>query len=102
MSTNPTPISVDERIAELAAENYDLRTTFAEEYPGMWRMQCKIDRQRVALDRLNRRNATLRFALKVHEHLHGALTDGEWATARDTVSNEQHQARIDKAVPTAA
>lgn len=55
----------------------------------------KEERQRLALDQLNRRNTTLRFALKVHESLHGTLSKDEWKTARDAVANEQHQERID-------
>lgn len=55
----------------------------------------KEERQRVALDFLNHRNTTLRFALKVHESLHGPLSKDEWKEARDAVANTQHQERID-------
>jgi hypothetical protein len=56
----------------------------------------KEERQRIALDALNHRNTTLRFALKVHEKLRGApLTKDEWVDARNAVANEQHQERID-------
>jgi hypothetical protein len=58
----------------------------------------KEERQRIALDYLTKRNTTLRFALKVHEQLHGQpLSKGEWKAARDAVANEAHRERIDAA-----
>ena len=56
----------------------------------------KEERQRIALDYLTKRNTTLRFGVKVMEHVLGrALTLDEWKTARDAVVNEAHKERID-------
>lgn len=93
-----------ERIAELEADLRDLKALTAETHPGVWRMQAKIERQRAALNTMNERQASLRFALKVHESVHGPLAREEWAAARDALAetNPAHAARVEEAVPTAA
>lgn len=108
--SNNTPIisatlSEDElrqRLADMPID--DLRDVLAGSPNGVWRMQGKIERQRDALDAMNRRQASLRFALKVHEQAHGPLTAEEWAAARDAlaVANPAHADRVDEKVPTAA
>jgi hypothetical protein len=62
----------------------------------MWWCMLKARRQSSVLDDLTRRTTTLRFAIKVHEHVLGRpLTWDEWKTARDAVANEAHKDRID-------
>jgi hypothetical protein len=73
----------DKQITELA--EWASKPTFAE---------AKVVRQRQALDFIVRRNTSLRFALKVHEHLHGPLSRDEWAAARTEVASEAHRERI--------
>jgi hypothetical protein len=65
------------------------------------RLLYKVQRQRDALDALNRRTTTLRFAIRVHESLHGQLGKDEWKAARDAVTNEAHRERIDAEVAVA-
>lgn len=74
----------DKQLDELVA--WATKPTWAE---------AKVVRQRKALDYLVKRNTSLRFALKVHESLHGPLTRDQWAAARDALSNEAHKERID-------
>ena len=57
--------------------------------------QRKSLRQRAARDQLNRRNLSLRFALRVHEAIHGPLSREEYLKARDAVQDEQLRERID-------
>jgi hypothetical protein len=103
------PDQKDKKIRELHSEISNLRHTlgiaerdrdmYRDQLEGrkdlMWWAMLKMRGQASALDALNRRTTTLRFALKVHEHLHGALSKDEWKAARDAVANEQHQERID-------
>lgn len=97
---NDTITPEQARIAELEADLRDLKALTAEDHPGLWRMQAKIERQRGALAAMNRRQASLRFALKVHEQAHGPLTRDEWVAARDALAetNPAHANRIDEAV----
>jgi len=100
----------EKRIRQLHNENIELRQklaicerdrdTYLDQLEGrkdlMWWAQLKVHRQRVALDDLTRRNTNLRFALRLHDQLRGhALTKEEWKAARDAMTNEQHQERID-------
>jgi hypothetical protein len=63
--------------------------------------QRKTGRQRTALDQLNRRNSSLRFALRLHERIHGSLTQEEYQKARVEVENEQLRDRLDENPPKA-
>lgn len=66
-----TITDIDRRISELETDLRDLKALTAETHPGVWRMQAKIERQRAALGAMNQRQASLRFAIKVHESVHG-------------------------------
>lgn len=100
----------DKKIQELHNEIFTLRRKLQQAeldrdaYLGqlegrkdlMWWVMAKAQRQARELAPLTRRTTTLRFALKVHEHVLGrALTKDEWKTARDVVANEAHKDRID-------
>lgn len=100
MSTTTT----DDTQAELDA----LRAEVAElrrdrDWPaGLYRMQAKIERQRQALDRLQRRVENQRLVLRTIEELGRGLTDDEWATAKAGVASDQLRDRMTDKVPTAA
>lgn len=91
-----TITDIDRRISELETDLRDLKALTAETHPGVWRMQAKIERQRAALGAMNQRQASLRFAIKVHESVHGPLSRVEWVAARDALAetNPEHVARI--------
>jgi hypothetical protein len=100
----------DKQIRQLHAEIGTLRNTlsiaerdrdmYRDQLEGrkdlMWWAMVKVRSQSKALDVLTRRTTTLRFAIKVMEHVLGrALTKDEWKAARDAVANEAHRERID-------
>jgi hypothetical protein len=102
--------NADDSLRKLHAEASDLRHRLANaerdrdmylaQLEGrkdlMWWSMAKVQRQGRALDELTRRTTTLRFAVKVHEHVLGRrLTKDEWKIARDAVANEAHKDRID-------
>lgn len=100
----------DKRIRELQGEVSNLRHTlgiaerdrdmYRDQLEGrkdlMWWAMVKVRSQASALDALNRRVTTLRFGVKVMEHVLGRRLSGdEWKAARDAVASEAHKDRID-------
>lgn len=88
-----------QRLADMPID--DLRAVLAGS-DGAYRLAEKIRRQGAALDAMNRRQASLRFALKVHEQVHGPLSRDEWVAARDAMTDDQHRDRVDETPVTAA
>lgn len=95
-TTHPITATMNEELLRQRLANMptdDLRAVLAGS-DGANRLAEKIRRQGDNLDWMNRRNTSLRFALKVHEQLHGALTREEWVAARDAMTNDQHRERV--------
>ena len=65
-------------------------------------LQGKAERQRHALDGLNRRVLSLHFALRLMNRLREPVTPAEWKQAREAVANEALRKRIDEKAPEAA
>lgn len=71
-------------LAEARSECVALRAQLeADPCAATWWLQSKVWRQRLALDRLERRNGTLRFALRLMNRLREPVTAQEWKSARD-------------------
>ena len=88
--------SARKAVREAEAERDALRDQLEGRKDSMWWVQLKVYAQGKALNELNKRVTSLRFAGKVHEHILGRrLTRDEWKTARDAVANEAHRDRID-------
>lgn len=85
------------RVLELEGEVSALSAEVAGDLPRAtaW-LQTKVWRQRIALDVLNHKNATLRFRLRTTEHLGRGLTRDEYLKARAEIGNEQLRSRIDE------
>ena len=82
--------TVRAELAELNASDPDPVAT------TRW-LQRKVLRQAAALDTLNRRVVTQRFALRTLAELGRSLSPSEWAQARDRIGNEALRERIDTA-----
>ena len=87
-------------IRELEAERDALRAQLEGDIPRatVW-LQTKVWRQRRALDRLERRNGSLRFALQIMNLLREPVTAQEWASARAAIDDESRRGRIQETVP---
>jgi hypothetical protein len=87
-------------VRELRAERDSLEKLLDGNIPpaASW-LQSKVWRQRRALDRLERRNGTLRFALRLMNELREPVTAAEWSSARAAIDNESRRGRINEQVP---
>jgi hypothetical protein len=84
------------QLVELQAERDVLRSQLEGDVPrATWWLQHKVWRQAVALDALNRRVVTQRFALRTLDDLGRSLTAEEYRAARAAVVNGQLRERID-------
>lgn len=87
---------IHDQLLEITAERDALRAQLDGDLPTATRwLQRKVWRQATALDALNRRVVTQRFALRTLDGLGRSLTREEYRTARDAVSNDQLRDRID-------
>jgi len=105
MKTTTSTGTIEDRatILELRDEVAVLRGLLDGEWPaGAHRMQGKIDRQRFALDRLQRRVENQRLVLRTVNELGRGLTDNEWAAARGSVPSDQLRGRMNETQPSAA
>src|SRR5271155_5180842 len=74
---------------QLQAERDTLRNQLDGKPDLMWWVQAKADRQRKALDLLNRRVVNQRFQLRTLNELGRGLTTAEFLTAKEQLANEQ-------------
>ena len=65
-------------------------------------LQGKAERQRLALDGLNRRVLSLHFALRLMNRLREPVTAAEWNEAREAVADEALRKRVDEKAPETA
>lgn len=83
---------------DLANELEALKALDRGDLPAAYmRKQCKIERQRAALDALNRKVTSQRLVLRTINELGRGLTAEEWAEAKAKV-NEQVAERLDETV----
>lgn len=79
-------MNAEERAKELSEENRHLREQVkilqaqvdGDRDQALWRLQSKIDRQRKALDILNRKVLSQRFRLRIAEALGKSITKEEY------------------------
>src|SRR5260370_26331289 len=93
--TTPTGVAdLRTQLVELADERDALRAQLDGDLPAATRwLQRKVWRQAAALDALNRRVVTQRFALRTLDELGRSLTAPEYRAARARVSNPQLRER---------
>lgn len=89
-----------QRLADMPID--DLRDVLAGSPNGVWRLQAKVERQRQALDRLQRRVENQRLVLRTVNELGRGLTDDEWAAAKAAVGSDQLRDRMNTKVPVPA
>jgi hypothetical protein len=65
-------------------------------------LQGKAERQRHALDGLNRKVLSLHFALRLMNRLREPVTAAEWKQAREAVADKALRKRVDEKPPEAA
>jgi hypothetical protein len=88
---------LDAKLSEVIAERDALRAQLEGDLPAATKwLQRKVWRQAKALDGLNRRVVTQRFALRTLDGLGRSLTAAEYREARDAVANPQLRERIDE------
>jgi len=93
-----TPTSADPRadLLELVAERDALRAQLEGDLPAATRwLQRKVWRQAAALDALNRRIVSQRFALRTLDELGRSLTAAEYQAARARVLDQALLSRIE-------
>lgn len=88
------------QLTEMTAERDALRDQLDGNIPAatFW-LQTKVHRQRRALDRLDRRNLSLRFALRLLNTIREPVTAAEWTAAREAVGDKLLRERVDENVP---
>ena len=90
-------------LAEAVNEIDVLKATLDGDIPRAlnW-LQGKTERQRRALDGLNRKVLSLHLALRLMNRLREPVTAVEWQEARRAVADEALRERIDQNAPEAA
>ena len=90
-------------LAEAVNEIDVLKATLDGDIPRAlnW-LQGKTERQRRALDGLNRKVLSLHFALRLTNRLREPVTAAEWKQARDAIADEALRGRVDAAAPKVA
>lgn len=87
-----------QRVLDLETENAILKAIDRGDLPNAnWWATRKADRQRAALDILNRKVMSQRFVLRTINELGRGLTAEEFAAAKASL-NEQLQERLDESV----
>jgi hypothetical protein len=96
MITQNTAADLRAELVELTAERDALRAQLAGDLPAATRwLQRKVWRQAAALDVLNRRVVSQRFALRTLDELGRSLTAAEYRAARARIGDQALLARID-------
>jgi hypothetical protein len=78
-------------LAEVGSERDALRDQLDGKIPeATYWLQVKVWRQRRALDQLNRRTLSLRFALRLMNSIREPVTTQEWVAARNAIGSHIH------------
>lgn len=92
---------IRERLAAMDID--DLRDLLDGNWPnGGWRLAGKIQRQREANDRMQRKVENQRLVLRTINELGRGLTDDEWTAAKEGVASDQLRERMTEKVPVPA
>jgi len=103
MTSDEEIVKLRVALAEAADEIDVLKATLDGDIPrALTWLQGKAERQRRALDGLNRKVLSLHFALRLMNRLREPVTAAEWQEARQAVEDEALRERIDRGAPEAA
>lgn len=102
MNNNDEITRLREQVRSLTEDNRILKLQNDGEHAlaASW-LQMKVERQRRALDILNRKVLSQRFRLRVLNEMGRDLTKDEYLAARDALENEQVKERIEEYAPVA-
>ena len=88
--------AVQRKLREMTEERDILAAQLGDDIPTATRwLQGKVNRQRAALDALNRTVVSQRFVLRTLDGLGRSLTPDEYRQARNAETNEQLRDRIE-------
>jgi len=103
MTSEEEIVKLRTALAEAAGEIDALKAGLDEDIPRALRwLQSKAERQRQALDGLNRTVLSLHFALRLTNRLREPVTAAEWKQAREAIADEALRGRVDAAAPKVA
>lgn len=103
MTSEEEIVKLRTALAEAAGEIDALKARLDGDIPRALRwLQGKAERQRQALDGLNRTVLSLHFALRLTNQLREPVTAAEWKQAREAIADEALRGRVDAAAPKVA
>jgi hypothetical protein len=103
MTSEEEIVKLRTALAEAAGEIDALKARLDGDIPrALHWLQGKAERQRQALDGLNRKVLSLHFALRLMNRLREPVTAAEWKQARDAIADEALRERVDAAAPKVA
>jgi len=103
MTSEEEIVKLRTALAEAAGEIDALQARVDGDIPrALHWLQGKAERQRHALDGLNRKVLSLHFALRLMNRLREPVTAAEWKQAREAIADEALRERVDATVPKVA
>ena len=103
MTSEEEIVKLRTALAEAAGEIDALKARLDGDIPRALRwLQGKAERQRQALDGLNRTVLSLHFALRLTNRLREPVTAAEWKQAREAIADEALRGRVDASAPRVA
>jgi hypothetical protein len=103
MTSDQEIVKLRTALAEAVGEIDMLKARLDGDIPrALYWLQGKAERQRQALDGLNRRVLSLHVALRLMNRLREPVTAAEWKQARETIADEALRERVDGKAPEAA
>jgi len=103
MTSEEEIVTLRTALAEAAGEIDALKARLDGDIPRALRwLQGKAERQRQALDGLNRTVLSLHFALRLTNRLREPVTAAEWKQAREAIADEALRGRVDASAPRVA
>ena len=103
MTSEEEIVKLRTALAETAGEIDALKARLDGDIPRALRwLQGKAERQRQALDGLNRTVLSLHFALRLTNRLREPVTAAEWKQAREAIADEALRGRVDASAPRVA
>jgi hypothetical protein len=103
MTSDEEIVKLRTALAEAVGEIDMLKARLGGDIPrALHWLQGKAERQRQALDGLNRRVLSLHVALRLMNRLREPVTAAEWKQAREAIADEALRERVDGKAPEAA
>jgi hypothetical protein len=103
MTSEEEIVKLRTALAEAAGEIGALKARLDGDIPrALHWMQGKAERQRHALDGLNRKVLSLHVALRLMNRLREPVTAVEWKQAREAIADEALRERVDATAPKVA